>query len=355
MSTSTDIAPPAPGRSNRRRLLIGAAVLAVLVGDRARHQGREDRLRARTSPRPASRPRRSAPSSFPGIKESIVGRAVDAKTLPQAVAADKAAAATRVRRAGRHRRGDPGQASPASSARASPASTTSPSTASPARRKIRMQTGPAINGTDLRDATGEIKFGDFKNQIEYQNAGAAINNAMKQEVLAGIDTARAAGQDRLGRRRLHPRQSEELAGHAGGDRPSNERHADREPRRARGRARRAQRRQVLRRDPCAEGRELRHPPRPGDDALRRERRRQVDADEGPLRRHPPDLRRDHPRRQAGGLRLLDRRARPRHLDHPPGAQPRAEPERARQHLHGPRDPRRRPASTSPRRSARPAR
>jgi predicted lipoprotein len=57
-----------------------------------------------------------------------------------------------------------------------------------------MQTGPAINGTDLRDATGEIKFGDFKNQIEYQNAGAAINNAMKQEVLAGIDTASLPGE-----------------------------------------------------------------------------------------------------------------------------------------------------------------
>ena len=55
------------------------------------------------------------------------------------------------------------------------------------------------------------------------------------------------------------------------------------------------------------------------------------------------------------LRLLDRRARPRHLDHPPGAQPRAEPQRARQHLHGPRDRRPPPASTSPRRSARPAR
>ena len=64
----------------------------------------------------------------------------------------------------------------------------------PARRKIRVQTGPAINGTDLRDATGEIKFGDFKNQIEYQNAGAAINNAMKEAVLAGIDTARLTGK-----------------------------------------------------------------------------------------------------------------------------------------------------------------
>ncbi len=50
---------------------------------------------------------------------------------------------------------------------------------------IRVQTGPAINGTDLRDATGEIQFGQFKNQIEYQNAGSALNNEMKKQVLAG--------------------------------------------------------------------------------------------------------------------------------------------------------------------------
>ena len=59
---------------------------------------------------------------------------------------------------------------------------------------IRVQTGPAINGTDLRDATGDIAFGDFKNQIEYQNAGAAINNAMKAEVLAGVDAAALEGR-----------------------------------------------------------------------------------------------------------------------------------------------------------------
>ncbi|MGT2466735.1 DUF2291 family protein [Mesorhizobium atlanticum] len=29
------------------------------------------------------------------------------------------------------------------------------------------RSGPAINGTDLRDATGDIVFGKFKNQIEY--------------------------------------------------------------------------------------------------------------------------------------------------------------------------------------------
>ncbi|MCD6008555.1 DUF2291 family protein [Halomonas sp. IOP_31] len=59
---------------------------------------------------------------------------------------------------------------------------------------IRVQTGPAINGTDLRDATGEISFGEFTNQIEYQNAGASINDAMKQAVLADVDTANLSGK-----------------------------------------------------------------------------------------------------------------------------------------------------------------
>lgn len=59
---------------------------------------------------------------------------------------------------------------------------------------VRVQAGPAINGTDLRDATGEIGFGDFTNQIEYQNAGAAINDAMKAEVLAAIDTGDLSGR-----------------------------------------------------------------------------------------------------------------------------------------------------------------
>lgn len=59
---------------------------------------------------------------------------------------------------------------------------------------IRVQTGPAINGTDLRDAIGTIKFGQFKNQIEYQNAGAALNTEMKKEVLSKVDTSNLTGK-----------------------------------------------------------------------------------------------------------------------------------------------------------------
>jgi predicted lipoprotein len=59
---------------------------------------------------------------------------------------------------------------------------------------IRVQTGPAIYGTDLRDATGTISFGQFVNQIDYQNAGSALNREMKKQILSKIDTATLAGK-----------------------------------------------------------------------------------------------------------------------------------------------------------------
>lgn len=59
---------------------------------------------------------------------------------------------------------------------------------------VRVQMGPAINGTDLRDASGTIKFGQFTNQIEFQDAGSALNNEMKKQVLAGVDAANLTGK-----------------------------------------------------------------------------------------------------------------------------------------------------------------
>lgn len=60
---------------------------------------------------------------------------------------------------------------------------------------VRMQTGnPAITGTDLRDVTGTIHFNDFVNQIEYQDAGVALNNELKKIVLANINAADLAGK-----------------------------------------------------------------------------------------------------------------------------------------------------------------
>lgn len=57
----------------------------------------------------------------------------------------------------------------------------------PKGTRLRVQTGPAINGTELRDITGDIVFGAFKNQIEFQDAGAGINRAMASAVLTDLN------------------------------------------------------------------------------------------------------------------------------------------------------------------------
>ncbi|EPX75683.1 DUF2291 family protein [Salipiger mucosus] len=128
---------------------------------------------------------------FPRIREDVKARAVEAETLAAALAEDKSAAAAQY---------GTGGAMPVLPVRVS-------GTVGDGKSgiydievdgvedvRVRVQTGPAINGTDLRDAPGDIAFGDFKNQIEYQDAGAGINRAMKAEVLEGLDTSSLTGK-----------------------------------------------------------------------------------------------------------------------------------------------------------------
>lgn len=58
---------------------------------------------------------------------------------------------------------------------------------------VRLQSGPAVNGTELRDITGTITFQQFTNQIEYQDAGQALNNAMRETVLDTLDREQLSG------------------------------------------------------------------------------------------------------------------------------------------------------------------
>lgn len=132
-------------------------------------------------------------ATFPEVQAAVEKRAIDAAALSAALAANKAAATKQygteagagavfpVRFTGTVGEGKSGLYKVAVAGL-------------PPELTVRVQTGPAINGTDLRDATGTIAFGQFKNQIEYQNAGSALNNAMKAEVLAGVDTAGLAGK-----------------------------------------------------------------------------------------------------------------------------------------------------------------
>ena len=132
-------------------------------------------------------------AQFPKVQSAIESRAVDAAVLAEALDKDQAAAETQygvpapagseyaVKFTGKVGKGDSGVYDVAVPGL-------------PETVHVSVQTGPAINGTDLRDAAGLIKFGDFSNQIDYQNAGSALNNEMKTEVLSRIGAADLTGK-----------------------------------------------------------------------------------------------------------------------------------------------------------------
>ncbi|PYE20539.1 putative lipoprotein DUF2291 [Paraburkholderia silvatlantica] len=131
---------------------------------------------------------------FPKTQAAIEKRAVDAATLAAAIAKDPDAAGKQYGVAG-------GGVGPEMSVKFTGVAGKEDSgvyevkvPGLPDSLVVRVQTGPAINGTDLRDDTGDISFGQFTNQIDYQNAGYAINAEMKKEVLSKIDTTKLTGK-----------------------------------------------------------------------------------------------------------------------------------------------------------------
>ncbi|TCU29351.1 putative lipoprotein [Rhizobium azibense] len=122
---------------------------------------------------------------FPKIKANVEDRAVAAAELAAAIAADKKAAAEKYGTATSTGPVIPVALTGVFGARKANTSEMKVD-GLPPETVVRVQTGPAVNGTDLRDATGTIEFGQFTNQIQYQDAGSAINNEMKKAVFAGL-------------------------------------------------------------------------------------------------------------------------------------------------------------------------
>ncbi|WP_378942455.1 DUF2291 family protein [Paracoccus sp. R86501] len=190
--TSTSSAPKAPAASRRGlylSLALGVAVLAAIALDTTVVQVGSD-ADARQQAFSADD---YGTSEFPRIQSVVQERAVDAETLATAIAADKDAAIAEY--------GTPASTGAimmvtVTGVAGEPRAGVYPLTVEglPEKQKIRVQTGPAINGTELRDATGDIAFGGFKNQIEYQDAGAGINRAMAAQILTPLDTANLTGK-----------------------------------------------------------------------------------------------------------------------------------------------------------------
>ncbi|QNA93378.1 MULTISPECIES: DUF2291 family protein [unclassified Microbacterium] len=132
-------------------------------------------------------------TQFPKIEDFVSAHAVEAKELADAIAADLADAAEKYATTGPSGpvysveiTGVVGQAD----AGIAPIAVTGLSP----DLQIRVQFGPAVNGTDLRDVAGDIEFGQFRNQIEYQNAAAAINDELKAKTLSSIDVSSLSGK-----------------------------------------------------------------------------------------------------------------------------------------------------------------
>jgi predicted lipoprotein len=179
-------------RSRRRKLIAGGA-LVVFLGAMAFDTavvriGSEADLRQQ-----AFDPDRFGRAEFPRIRDKVIERAPDAVTLAEKLAADKTAAVETYGTTGGtfpvmpvHVTGTVGEGKSGIFEVNVPGL--------PEGTVVRVQTGPAINGTELRDAPGDIAFGAFTNQIEYQDAGAGINRAMAAEVLADLDREALPGQ-----------------------------------------------------------------------------------------------------------------------------------------------------------------
>ena len=192
MSAVPERKSEAPARITRGTLIAGVLAVVVIAGiaydTKVVRIGSEHDVREQAFSKDAF-----GTAEFPKVQADVEKRAVKAEELAAAIAADKAAASKKY----------------------GVATTTGPVlpvsfTGVVGERKgnmntikvagipddvtVRLQTGPAINGTDLRDATGEIVFGQFKNQIEYQDAGSALNLEMKKQALAGIDPETLSGK-----------------------------------------------------------------------------------------------------------------------------------------------------------------
>lgn len=60
---------------------------------------------------------------------------------------------------------------------------------------VGVQTGPAITGTAVRDATGLVTFEMFLNQIDFAAVATELNNQVKSTVLAGTDFEALLGSE----------------------------------------------------------------------------------------------------------------------------------------------------------------
>jgi predicted lipoprotein len=183
----------ASGTRRARRLITAAAVLALLVAMGLDTRFLSPQAAARLNPA-AFNAETYAAEQFPKVGATIRERAVDLATLAPAVEKDKAAA-------GKQYGQDLGSGQYAFPVKATGTATEVDEAfvrlavaGIPAGTAVRIPLGPAVSGTPIRDATGEITFGDFAGQTEFQNVANQFKLRIQQDVIAKIDPASLKGK-----------------------------------------------------------------------------------------------------------------------------------------------------------------
>lgn len=192
MNTQSAPAPSTPGKGNLKTVVSAVAAIVVIsaiaLDTKVVQIGSANDVRQQ-----AFSPETFGAEQFPKIQADVEKRAVAASDLAAAIAADKKAAGEKYGVATSTGPVIPVTLSGTFGARKSNTNEMKID-GLPPETVVRVQTGPAVNGTDLRDATGTIEFGQFTNQIQYQDAGSAINNEMKKTVFAGLDPDQLDGK-----------------------------------------------------------------------------------------------------------------------------------------------------------------
>lgn len=177
----------------KRTLLVSAVAAIALIAGMAMDTKIIKNGSAEDLRKQAFSPDRFAQSEYPKIKDFVLSKAVSATTLFDALQTDSKAATTKY-----GVKSGIGSIVPVSFEGTVKSGRSGVFTITinglPDSQTVRVQTGPAINGTALRDATGNLKFGQFKNQIEYQDVGSALNRAMKSATLDSLDRSTLVGK-----------------------------------------------------------------------------------------------------------------------------------------------------------------
>ena len=192
MSVQVDISVTRRRESRKRLFVLLAVIFLVfvamaldtkIVGIGSTEDSRLD----------AFSPQAYGKKEFPKVQAAIERAAVDVTMLAASIAEDKSAAGEKY--------GKPGSVGPIFPIKFSGVVSGGKGSMFSVRVDglpdgvtVMIQVGPAINGTEVRDATGTIAFGQFTNQIEYQDVGAALNDEIKSQVLADLDRDNLIGK-----------------------------------------------------------------------------------------------------------------------------------------------------------------